>query len=374
MRGRQSVHVFAALYLCGLAAASQGTWRVSLASVPNDTNACSDVFVFDLQTRLIERRSVTWQGAQADLASRQPSLSVDGRFVAFHSVATNLVPADTNQAGDIFVRDALAATTERASLTSAGGQSDGVSVQPRISADGRCVAFSSLATNLVTADTNAASDVFGYDRQTHVVVRVSVDSSGQQGNLGSDRCAISSDGRFIAFASAASNLTPADTNGWSDVFLHDVQAGITRRMSASATGGLGNWNSGEPSVSAEGRFVAFHSDAANLVTGDTNVAGDVFVRGRFLILQADPENPAAGATLGFTTFHGKPGELAVLLLDDGNGVLFKILSGRFDAAGVWTVAGTVPPHLSGYVLDFAVAGFAPDGKGELTNREVVRFQ
>jgi Tol biopolymer transport system component len=255
--------------------------------VPGDTNGHFDVFVRDRLTGNTERVSVSSSGAQADGNSGFAAISGDGRFVAFSSAATNLVPGDTNNHWDVFVRDRLTGNTERINLSTAGAQGDGDSLYPApaISADGRFVAFSSAATNLVPGDTNGLRDVFVRDRQTGSTERVSVSSAGAQGDAISYAQAISGDGRFVAFASTATNLVPGDTNGHYDVFVRDRQTGSTERVSLSSAGAQGDEDSLFPSISADGRFVAYLSAATNLVADDTNGGGtalshDVFLRDR----------------------------------------------------------------------------------------------
>jgi Tol biopolymer transport system component len=251
--------------------------------VAGDTNGLRDIFVHDRQTGTTERVSVDSAGAQAiDGNSLYPSLSADGRFVAFYSDATNLVTDDTNGFFDIFVHDRQTGTTERVSVDSAGAQAiDGDSFHPSLSSDGRFVAFRSSATNLVAGDTNGFNDVFVHDRQTGITERVSVDSAGNQAaDAHSNLPSISADGRFVAFQSKATNLVADDTNGDYDVFVHDRQTGTTERVSVDSAGGQADGSSGWPSVSANGRFVAFHSRATNLVNGDTNRRVDAFVRDR----------------------------------------------------------------------------------------------
>jgi Tol biopolymer transport system component len=226
--------------------------------------------------------SVDSTGAQGNLESDACSISADGRFVAFSSFATNLVGGDTNGWNDIFVHDRQSGATERLSVDSAGGQGNGLSEHPAISADGRYVAFDSGASNLVAGDTNAASDIFLHDRQLGTTERVSVDSAGGQGNGGSVYPVISADGRFVAFESAASNLVATDTNATFDIFVRDRRLGTTERVSLSSGGGQGNSGSGLASISVDGRCVAFRSSSTNLVAGDTNGNDDIFVRDRLL--------------------------------------------------------------------------------------------
>ncbi len=259
--------------------------------VAADTNGVSDVFVHDRQTGATERVSVASGGAQGNGSSGligfafPPALSADGRFIAFVSLATSLVAGDTNGATDVFVRDRQTGTTERVSVASGGTQSNAASLGSALSADGRLVAFQSDATNLVVGDTNGATDVFVRDRQTGMTARVSVASDGTQANNVSSYPALSADGRFVAFQSDATNLVVGDTNGKTDVFVHDRQTGTTERVSVASGGGTqGTGNSGGffafPALSADGRLVAFQSDATNLVAGDTNGATDLFVHDR----------------------------------------------------------------------------------------------
>jgi len=228
--------------------------------------------------QVVERVSLgsAWQQGNGD--SSRPAVSADGRVVAFYSDADNLVPGDTNTFRDVFVRDRLTGTTVRASLTSAGGPANGPSSEPVISANGRYVAFWSDANNLVPGDTNAQRDIFVRDLVAGTTTRVSVASNGAQSNGPSDHPVFSDDGRYVAFDSAATNLVAGDTNGFLDVFTHDLVTGVTTRVSVSSAGVQGNHDSSRPSLSADGRYVAFKSRAANLVTGDTNVFSDIFVR------------------------------------------------------------------------------------------------
>ncbi|MEW6183312.1 MAG: Ig-like domain-containing protein [Bacillota bacterium] len=251
--------------------------------VSEDSASYKDIFVRNLQTNQTERVSVSNGGSQSQGASWNASINQDGRYVAFASNANNLVSNDTNGITDVFVRDRQAATTERVSVASSGTQANDGSYLyylPSISGDGRYVAFYSLASNLVSGDTNGQSDVFVRDRQTGQTYRVSKSSAGTQGNGGSDCPSISSDGRYVVFNSYASNLVSGDTNNTVDVFIHDRQTGQTERVSVTSGGAQLNYGGLEPSVSADGRYVAFITSDGNLVSGDTNNYADVFVRDR----------------------------------------------------------------------------------------------
>lgn len=246
--------------------------------IPGDLNGVRDIFVRDRQLGITERVSVNTNGTESDAPSIYSTISLDGRYVAFVSLATNLVSGDTNGFYDVFVRDRQSGTTERVSIGSGGAEGNGASELPSISADGRFVTFYSGATNFVPGDTNARGDVFRRDRQTGSTERISVDSSGTEGNEVSVRSSISADGRYIAFESAATNLVPADTNGRYDVFIRDCQAATTTRVSLGSGGVGGDDQSYLPVISPDGRFVAFASVASNLVAGQVNGTQNIYLR------------------------------------------------------------------------------------------------
>ena len=249
--------------------------------VPGDTNGEDDVFVLDRRTGRTGRVSVSTAGAQADFRSvLRPAISADGRYVAFLSWATNLVAGDTNDDIDVFVRDRRTRTTTRESVSPTGAQADGQSGwEPALSADGRFLAFSSGATNLVPGDTNGMGDVFLRDRRTGRTSRVSVSTAGAQARGDSFQTTMTADGRYVAFTSAAANLAAGDTNRVNDVFVRDRWAGTTTPVSVSSTGGRGNGHSADPAFGADGRYLVFASAATDLVPGaDRNMVYDVFLR------------------------------------------------------------------------------------------------
>jgi Tol biopolymer transport system component len=250
--------------------------------VPGDDNGTGDVFVRDRLHRSTEMVSIDPTGHPGNGGSAAPSISADGRFVAFWSYASNLVSGDNNGMVDVFVHDRQTGTNVRVSVDSAGNEARWGGGGGWISADGRTVAFRSDSDDLVAGDTNSRDDIFVHDLQSGSTERVSVDSSGAQTDDDSYGAAISADGRFVAFDTLATNLVTGDTNGTWDAFVHDRQSGATELVSGDPNGVPGNGESGGPALSADGRFVVFTSVANDLVAADTNGAGDVFVRDRVI--------------------------------------------------------------------------------------------
>jgi Tol biopolymer transport system component len=231
------------------------------------------------------RVSVSSAGAQADRDTYAAAISADGRYVVLNSIARNLVPGDTNDASDVFVHNRVSGQTTRISVSTGGLQGNGSSDSAAMSANGRYIVFASTASNLVDGDTNHASDVFLHDQASGVTTRLSVSRSGRQANGPSAMPAISADGRYVAFQSFASNLVRGDTNGLTDAFVRDLATGKTTRVSLTSRGrqarcNIGYCESTEPVLSEHGRYVAFQSSSTNLVRHDTNRLGDVFVRDR----------------------------------------------------------------------------------------------
>ena len=248
--------------------------------VANDTNLVSDIFLHDRETGMTERCSLGVGDVEADFGSYVPSISNDGRFVAFESTSPNLVPGDTNAATDVFVRDRVAGTTARISVDETGAQASGLSYLAMMSADGRYIAFNSSAPDLVPGDTNGVPDVFRKDLLTGQIERISVGDGGQESAASSQSAAIyffSADGRFATFDNAGDDLTPGDSNGLSDLYIRDIDAGTTRLVTTAHDGGPSDGGSFFGSIAAGGRYVAFQSDATNLVAGDDNGSTDLFL-------------------------------------------------------------------------------------------------
>ena len=297
--------------------------------VAGDTNGARDVFVRDLQTGDTTRVSVSSSGAEANGDSFAPALSSDGRYVAFSSSASNLVDGDTNDANDVFVHDRQTNTTTRVSVGFDGSQANGGSDQPSLSGDGRLVAFASVASNIVNGDANNLRDAFVYDRQTGTAVDVSVSTAGVQGDLESATPVLSADGKFVAYSSFADNLIVDDENEGNDIFVRDLQANTTERVSEYTGHYEGEGDSQRPSISADGRYVAFDSDDWDLVWGDTNDSFDVFVNDRVTTVttrvsvddsgtqsNADSFRPSISADGRYVVYYS---EASNLVPGDGNG-------------------------------------------------------
>jgi large repetitive protein len=264
------------------------TFAVDVSDGTATTTAVQMVFVVASAPQWpggTRRVTVNSAGAQANGTTfGGPKVSADGRFVVFTSFAADLVPSDTNGQADVFVHDRSTGATSRVSVASGGTQGSGGSFTGGhdISADGRFVTFTSGMTNLVTGDSNGRADVFIHDRTSGVTSRVSVATGGAQsmsgGNLGPT--SVGGDGRFVAFGSTLAGLVVDDSNGTSDVFVHDRVFGTTRRVSVSADGGegVGGFAGSEVSMTPDGRYVAFTAAMTNLVPGDVNGRDDCFVK------------------------------------------------------------------------------------------------
>ncbi|MFO0661160.1 MAG: hypothetical protein U0165_15210 [Polyangiaceae bacterium] len=263
--------------------------------------------------------------APSNNASERASISADGRYVAFESMGSNLIEGGTFFQQHIYVRDRKEKTTSLVSVSDLGQAGNLDSTAASISADGRYVAFSSSATNLVADDDNNLDDVFVHDRLTGQTLLVSASVTGKAANGRSTSPAISASGRFVAFVSEASDLVLGDVNGVFDIYVRDMQTGVTVRVSVGAAGQNTNGKSWGAAISGTGRYIAFVSEASNLVANDTNGVSDVFVRDMQL----------GTTTLVSATSSGVPGSGA------SDGV-------SMSADGQVIAYATVAPELAGY--------------------------
>ncbi len=251
----------------------------SLASlVPEDTNGTEDVFVYDRTTSETTRVSVTSSGLQTFQRSYMPAISADGRYVAFISEGQFLVPNDTNLTVDVFLHDRQTAITTRVSVDSSGAQGENGGYRPQISASGRFIVFTTGSPNLTPDGPLLQAQIVIHDRITGSTTLVSRASDGTPANSSCDYASISPDGRFVAFASNGSNLVPGDTNGKTDAFVRDLWLETTVRVSVASNGAQGNHESTPHGLSADGRHVVFDSRSSTLVPGDTGGFDDIFVR------------------------------------------------------------------------------------------------
>ncbi len=246
--------------------------------VPGDANTSPDIFLHHIPTGVTTRVSDALGGGSANGGSRYPVLSYLGRYVAFESIASNLVANDTNGVRDVFVHDRVTGVTTRVSTSATGAEGNGQSTDAFISPDGRYVAFESEASNLVVGDNNSRKDVFVKDLQTGGVFMASISSAGVQGNGISQNPSLSDGGLKIAFSSHANNLVSMDANGYEDLFVHDIVTGVTERINVSSSGVQGHVGAYEVILSPDGGFAVFFSRASNHVPGDTNSELDIFVR------------------------------------------------------------------------------------------------
>lgn len=413
-----------------------GRWvaffSVATNLVANDTNGFADVFVHDRETGITVLASLSFHGAQGDGASEAPSISLDGRWVAFQSWASNLVPGDTNNFMDVFVRDLVKDVTYWVSHDSASGSGSGInpsissdgryvafstphafapsdtngvpdcyvrdmqfgggftlisvdslgaignddSDQPMISTEGTVVAFHSLATNLVPGDTNGGIDVFVHDLLDRSTVRVNVHSDGTEDKTGANYPTISADGRYVAFTSAGDNLVANDTNGDPDVFVHDVVTGRTDRVSIRSNGQEGNKGAAASGSSADGRSVVFYS-LSSFAPGDHNHQYDMYVHGPEITLDASQTVAIPGDMLVMTLWRGHVGDPTALFLIAIDQVprCAPLVFGFFDSAGLWPQSFLVPPSAVGF--DFTLQGFAQgwySGKVQESNPVTLQIQ
>lgn len=253
-------------------------WSDATNLVPDDTNGNTDIFVHDLQTGSTERVSVATGGLEVHGHSFDPAISGNGRYVAFASWANDLVSGDTN-GRDIFVHDRVNNTTERVSVDSDENEANAFSMDPAISDDGNFVAFVSAASNLVSGDNNYHWDIFVRDRSAGTTERVSIAAIDDYDHTAaSQEPSISDDGRYVAFGSHDSTLVPDDNNGFYDIFVFDRQTDTTTLVSVSTDGTKSNQDCQDPFISGDGKYVAFVSSSTNLAAGLVVTNEKIFVR------------------------------------------------------------------------------------------------
>lgn len=250
--------------------------------VAGDTNGTLDIFIYDRELDTTERVNLTDGDSESVLGAQYADMSGDARYVVFESQTDNLVAGDTNFSSDIFIRDRTLGTTTRVSTSALGAESDAGGYEPTISDDGRYVAFRSSATNLVTGFDDGVSQIYVKDTQTGALEVASKADDGTPGDTISRYSFISGNGRYVAFKSSATNLVPNDTNNKIDVFVYDTQEDTIERVNVSSSGDQDNGESTGESlhISYDGRYVIFNSNGTNLVDDDTNGVQDIFLHDR----------------------------------------------------------------------------------------------
>lgn len=305
--------------------------------VPQSYEEAWDVFVHDRQTGVTRQVSVSSLGVPGDNHSYDPAISGDGNFVAFYSFADNLIPGLPVHTKHVYVHDLRTGTTTLASVSTAGAAGNRFSWEPAISHDGRFVAFESWADTLVPGDTNAVADIFVRDMIAGTTELISVSSTGVQGNGGSSQAAISADGRFVSFTSTSNNLVAGDTNLMPDIFVHDRMTGSTTRVSVDSLGAQGNGECMISGLSGDGSLVGFSSWSDNLVPGDVNGYEDVFVHDRATGTTTRASENALGT-------GGNGGSMKPTFSRDG-----RLLSFQTTARNL--VASYVDPGWNVFILD-----------------------
>jgi len=304
---------------------SDGRYVVFTGKQLDASTGYIDAYVRDRVTGTTELISINSDGSLGtpNKSASGVSISANGRYIAFASNSADIVDGDTNGAIDIFVRDRAINTTQRVSIasdgTQANGNSDGAFRATVVSANGRYIVFSSSASNLVPNDSNSKRDLFVHDRLNGSTERVNLASDNTQGNFGlstNNKFDLSSDGRYVVFSSADSNLVAADGNGQSDIFVRDLVTGTTELVSIANDGSQANSISMNPAISANGRYVSFNSMASNLVTGGNPQGLAIFVRDRIANTTEMVDVPHDGSTSNGFSF----GNTAVS--EDGRYIVF----------------------------------------------------
>jgi hypothetical protein len=331
--------------------------------VGGDSNGFSDVFVKNLSSGVVTRISVADDESQANGNSLVARLSDDGNRASFVSSASNLTATDSNGAvTDVFVRDIAAGTTTLVSASTGGGSGNGQSFGASISGNGRYVVFESSASDLVAGDTNGVSDIFVRDLQTNTTTRVSAAGDGSQGNQLSSQSVISADGRYVVFMSLADNLVQGDTNGLRDIFLKDMVTGNVTRLSVAADGTELNDLSNTPSISADGRYVTFQTQATDTGVGaEGNGTGfDIFR----ISLVAGAEADRMLGSDGNDTIDGLAGD-DILLGGFGNDTLIGSAGADQIAGGAGTDTADYSASAIGVVVDLGLGtGTGGDAQGD----------
>jgi hypothetical protein len=333
---------------------------------------------WDLQNRQVveallgSNTYVTTNSSGNPMGGNTPSISHDGRYVTFLTTQNNIVPSDTNNLNDVYLKDTVTNTYTLVSKSSAGVVSDAASnYGPVISGDGKYVVYSSAATNLVANDTNGFMDIFRYTVATGVTERVNVDSNGVEANNDNSMADVSEDGRFVVFATKSNNLTTvSDTNNTWDVVVKDMSSGVAKYASQSNAGVIGSGGSSGPSISCDGRFITYGHSSGSIQLVDmlgtqtnTNITatadawstpGDISCDGKYIVFNSHATNLGVNPTPGTFTMD-------VFRYNRVTGV-FDGVSTRQDGSAPTTGSNAVTISSDGrYVIFYAATGFITPG-------------
>jgi TolB protein len=339
--------------------------------VEGDTDGFLDVFLRDMMTGKVLRVSRSTTGGPANGDSGEPEISADGRVVVFCSGASNLVPGDTNGRADIFVYRVATQRIKIASVDRDGGPTDGDSCSPSISANGRYIAFESDASDLATGDDNGRLDIYLSKVRTGKNTLASHTPDGSVLDFDSQDSSVSGNGRFVSYHSYG-ELVPDDDNSDLDVFVYDRRTDRNMRASSTPDGSAGDGGSARADLSDDGRFVVYHSSASDLVEGDTNDDIDVFrtsIRtGRSTLVTVRPDggpvdgdsiNPSVNGNGRYVTFGSRspdhmpdlPITNATIFVRDLDKGKTRLVSKHLD--GSPTTSGAYDPSISGRFITFS---------------------
>jgi len=322
---------------------ADGRYVVFLGQGLDGSTNAVNVYVRDRATGTTELITINDDGSPGAVnkSARGASISGDGRYVAFISESEDLVSDDNNGVPDVFVRDRINGTTQRISVASDGTQANGSTGAKYpgtdISADGRYVVFNSSASNLVPNDSNGEPDLFVHDRINNTTTRVNLSNNGSQMSAGHDEMFdLSSNGRYVVFASSDSSLVANDSNGQVDIFVRDLVANTTERVSIADDGSQTNASSSYPAISGNGRYVSFISAASNLAAGGSSYGFSVFVHDRIAQTTEMVDTPHDGSVANSFSFLPSP------VSGDGRYVLFhsvasNLVAGDTDTNNYWDV-------------------------------------
>lgn len=332
-------------------------------SLVSPDSSVADIFLRDTVSGTLTLISSSTADVAGNNTSTNPAMSSNGRWVAFQSSATNLVSGDTNAGYDIFLKDTQNGDLTRISTTTGGDEGNAASTNPVVSSDGRWVAFQSNASDLVSGDTNSGADVFLKDTQLGTLTRISTTTAETEGDGTSFAPAMSPNGRYVSFDSTSTNLASGDSNAVDDIFLKDIQTGTLSRVTSTFTGGFGNKDANDSRLSSDGRYVSFESAASNFVSGDANGNWDVFVKDMQTGILTRESTSASG-------IEGNAGSYDGALSLDGRYLAFASDSTNFVSKGAlwaWITDIYIKDLTTGSIIRVSEGPYGEAGSGDSVN-------